>query len=62
MAETPVPLPEAVLVLFSATAVVSFLEGTHGRGVSNALAEGFDAPETALQTEARITAARAGFF
>jgi hypothetical protein len=43
------------------TAVVDFLEGrqgTQGRRVSNALAEGFDAPETALQTEARLTGAR----
>jgi hypothetical protein len=43
------------------TAVVDFLEGrqgSQGRRVSNALAEGFDAPETALQTEARLTAAR----
>lgn len=43
------------------TAVVDFLEGrqgTQGRRVSNALAEGFDAPQTAAQTEARMTAAR----
>lgn len=43
------------------TAVVNFLEGrqgTQGRRVSNALAEGFDAPQTAVQTEARLTAAR----
>ena len=43
------------------TAVVNFLEGrqgTQGRRVSNALAEGFDAPETALQTEARMTRGR----
>jgi hypothetical protein len=43
------------------TAVVDFLEGrqgSQGRRVSNALSEGFDAPETALQTEARLTAAR----
>ena len=43
------------------TAVVNALEGRQGgqgRRVSNALAEGFDAPETALQTEARLTRAR----
>lgn len=43
------------------SAVVNFLEGrqgTQGRRVSNALAEGFDAPETAAQTEARLTASR----
>jgi hypothetical protein len=43
------------------TAVVDFLEGrqgTQGRRVSNALAEGFDTAETAAQTEARMTAAR----
>lgn len=43
------------------TAVVNALEGrqgTQGRRVSNALAEGFNAPETALQTEARLTAER----
>jgi len=43
------------------TAVVDFLEGrqgTQGRRVSNALSEGFDVPETALQTEARLTAQR----
>jgi hypothetical protein len=43
------------------TAIVNFLEGrqgTQGRRVSNALAEGFEAPETAAQTEARLTAAR----
>lgn len=43
------------------TAVVNFLEGrqgTQGRRVSRALAEGFDAPETAAQTERRLTAAR----
>lgn len=43
------------------TAAVNLLEGrqgTQGRRVSNALAEGFNAPETALQTEARLTAQR----
>jgi hypothetical protein len=43
------------------TAVVNALEarqGTQGRRVSNALAEGFDTPETAAQAEARMTAAR----
>lgn len=43
------------------TAAVDFLEGrqgTQGRRVSNALAEGFDTPATAAQTEARMTAAR----
>ena len=43
------------------TAVVDAMEarqGTQGRRVSNALAEGFNAPETAMQTEARLTAAR----
>jgi hypothetical protein len=43
------------------TAVVNALEGrqgTQGRRISNALAEGFSAPETAAQTEARLTAER----
>jgi hypothetical protein len=43
------------------TAVVNALEGRQGlqgRRISNALAEGFNAPETAAQTEARLTAAR----
>jgi len=43
------------------TAVVNALEGrqgTQGRRISNALAEGFNAPETAAQTEAQMTAAR----
>jgi hypothetical protein len=43
------------------TAIVNALEGrqgTQGRRISNALAEGFQAPETAAQTEARMTAAR----
>jgi len=43
------------------TAIVNALEGrqgTQGRRMSNALAEGFNAPETAAQTEARMTAAR----
>lgn len=43
------------------TNVVNALEGrqgTQGRRISNALAEGFNAPETAAQTEARLTAAR----
>jgi hypothetical protein len=43
------------------TETVNFLEGRQagqGRRVSNALAEGFDAPETAAQTEARLTSAR----
>ena len=43
------------------TAVVNALDGrqgTQGRRVSNALAEGFEAPETALRTEARLTGAR----
>jgi hypothetical protein len=43
------------------TDVVNALEGRQagqGRRVSNALAEGFNAPETAAQTEARLTAAR----
>ena len=43
------------------TAVVNALEGrqgTQGRRISNALAEGFNVPETAAQTEARMTAAR----
>lgn len=43
------------------TDVVNFLEarqGGQGRRVSNALAEGFDSPQTAAQTEARMTAAR----
>jgi hypothetical protein len=53
MAEAPVPLPEAVLVLFSATAVVNFLEGTQGRRVSNALAEGFDATERRCRPKRR---------
>lgn len=40
---------------------VDFLEARQagqGRRVSNALAEGFDSPQTAAQTEARLTAAR----
>jgi hypothetical protein len=43
------------------TDVVNALEarqGMQGRRVSNALAEGFNTPETAAQTEARLTAAR----
>ena len=43
------------------TDVVNALEarqGMQGRRVSNALAEGFDAPQTAAQTEARLTSAR----
>lgn len=43
------------------TAVVDALEGrqgTQGRRISNALAEGFDSPQTAAQTEAAMTAAR----
>lgn len=43
------------------TSVVDVLEGrqgAQGRRVSNALTEGFQAPETALQTEARLTAQR----
>jgi hypothetical protein len=43
------------------TAVVDALEGrqgTQGRRISNALAEGFDSPQTADQTEATLTAAR----
>jgi hypothetical protein len=43
------------------TAAVNFLENREtgqGRRVSNALAEGFDAPETAAQTENRLTQAR----
>jgi hypothetical protein len=43
------------------TTVVNTLENRQagqGRRVSNALAEGFDAPETAAQTEARLTGAR----
>lgn len=43
------------------TAVVDALEGrqgTQGRRISNALAEGFDSPQTAAQTEAGLTAAR----
>ncbi len=43
------------------TRVVDVLEGRQagqGRRVSNALSEGFEAPETALQTEARLTAQR----
>lgn len=43
------------------TEVVNFLEGRQagqGRRVANTLAEGFQAPETAAQTEARLTAAR----
>lgn len=40
---------------------VDFLEnrqGDQGRRISNALAEGFESPQTAAQTEARMTAAR----
>lgn len=43
------------------TEVVNFLEGRQGgqgRRVANALAEGFDAPETAAQTSTRLTTAR----
>jgi hypothetical protein len=43
------------------TAVVSALEGRQadqGRRVAGALAEGFDSPQTATQTEARLTGAR----
>lgn len=43
------------------TAVVNALEGRQagqGRRVSSALAEGFDSPQTAAQTEARLTGAR----
>lgn len=43
------------------TAVVNALEARQadqGRRVSNALAEGFDSPQTAAQTEARLTGAR----
>lgn len=43
------------------TDVVNFLDSRQadqGRRVSNALAEGFDAPQTAAQTEARLTGAR----
>ena len=43
------------------TAVVNALEARQagqGRRVSNALAEGFDSPQTAAQTEARLTQAR----
>lgn len=43
------------------TAVVDALEGrqgTQGRRISGALSEGFNAPETAAQTEARLTASR----
>jgi len=43
------------------TDVVNFLDARQagqGRRVSNALAEGFDAPQTAAQTEARLTAQR----
>jgi hypothetical protein len=43
------------------TAVVNAMEarqGTQGRRVSNALSEGFNTPETAAQTEARLTTAR----
>jgi hypothetical protein len=43
------------------TAVIDALEGRQagqGRRISNALSEGFNAPETAAQTEARMTAAR----
>lgn len=43
------------------TAVVNALEARQagqGRRISNALAEGFDSPTTAAQTEARLTAAR----
>jgi len=43
------------------TAVVNAMEARQaeqGRRVSNALAEGFETPQTAAQTEARLTAAR----
>lgn len=43
------------------TAAVNFLDARQagqGRRVSNTLSEGFNAPETAAQTEARLTAAR----
>ena len=43
------------------TAVVNAMEARQagqGRRVSNALSEGFEAPQTAAQTEARLTAAR----
>lgn len=43
------------------TDAVNFLEARQagqGRRVGNALSEGFDAPQTAAQTEARLTAAR----
>jgi hypothetical protein len=43
------------------TDVVEFLEGRQagqGRRLSNTLAEGFDSPQTAAQTEARLTAER----
>jgi hypothetical protein len=43
------------------TDVVNFLDNRQagqGRRVSNALAEGFDSPQTAAQTEARLTAQR----
>lgn len=43
------------------TAAVNVLEGrqgTQGRRISNALSEGFDTPQTAAQTEARLTGAR----
>ena len=45
------------------TAAVNFLENRQagqGRRVRNALAEGFDAPETAAQAESRLTQARNG--
>jgi hypothetical protein len=43
------------------TDVVNFLEGRQagqGRRISGALTEGFDSPQTAAQTEARMTAQR----
>lgn len=43
------------------TDVVNFLDGRQagqGRRLSNTLAEGFDSPQTAAQTEARLTKAR----
>jgi hypothetical protein len=43
------------------TDVVNFLDNRQagqGRRISNALAEGFDSPQTAAQTEARLTAQR----
>lgn len=43
------------------TDVVNFLDGRQagqGRRISNSLAEGFDSPQTAAQTEARLTAQR----